>query len=148
MFHREAKLYGRIINENGVKYDPRYMRNTEFGSDLQQFNLRHELDGSSIPDYARRVAPLHVLVETCYAIAPKRTKRAVKNISPVDQWNAEHGAAFSRIKEQIENAIILAHPKKSHAICLFSDAPDTHCAAILSQMLKDQTSKPVEEQDH
>lgn len=55
---------------------------------------------------------------------------------------------FDRIKKQLSAFVKLAHPKPEHALCLFSDASDTHWAAMLTQVPNDQRRKAFEDQQH
>jgi len=132
LFLREANFCGRIIDSKGVRHDPRSldtlknMRTPEVAGDLQQFLCATGWMRSSIPEYAKTIAPLHNLMEDCYTRAGKRTKRAVRKTTLHGLWGAAHSSAFSQIKAQLSRALTLAHPKEGHTTCLFSDASDTH----------------------
>ena len=68
-FLNEANFCGRIIDKEGVKYDPlgmenlMTMRHPEFASDLQQFLCAKNWMRTAIPDYSRVISPLHNLME-------------------------------------------------------------------------------------
>ena len=107
LFMREAKFCGRVIDADGVRYDPRgldalmYMRRPVMASDLQQFLCATNWMRNSILDYSRLISPLHMVMEECYSKAKKRTKRAVRNIAVSGLWGEQHDAAFSQIKTSI-----------------------------------------------
>ena len=153
-FMREAKFCGRIISAEGVKYHPRQfdsllnMKRPTMEADLQQFLCATNWMRNSIPEYATRIEPLHKLLETCYKKAGKRTKRALRNLSITSLWGTIHDDTFASIKSQLAAAVKLAHPKPNTALCLFTDASETHWSAILTQVHKDQRRKEIEDQEH
>jgi len=72
LFMREAKFWGRVIDSEGVRYDPRSlstlmeMRTPELAGDIQQFICATNRMRNSIPEYSKVVAPLHNLMEQFY----------------------------------------------------------------------------------
>ena len=103
---------------------------------------------NSIPEYAKRIEPLHDLLESCYKKAGKRTKRALRNLSLSNSWGTEHDTAFATIKSQLAASVKLAHPRQETAFCLFTDASETHWSAILTQVPLNQRRKEIEKQEH
>ena len=154
MFLRSAKYCGRILSSDGIQFDPRHfdtlitMNTPTYGNELQQLLCATNWMRTSIPAYAQTIAPLHNLMETVYKRAGGRTKRAVSKICLTDSWGSAHDDAFNGIKKQLAASTKLAHPKSDHNICLFTDASDTHRAAILPQISDSQKRMPVEEQEH
>ena len=155
VFTREVKFCGRIISAEGIKYNPRNlevllnMKRPEMASDLQQFICATNWMRNSIPDYAKRIEPLHNLLETCYKeVGGKRTKRALRNLNIADKWGAEHDSTFASIKSQLASTVKLAYPRPDAFMCLFTDASDTHWSAILTQVPESQRRKLIEDQDH
>jgi len=124
------------------------MHSSVNGGDLQQFICATNWMRSSIPEYTKVVAPLHNLMESCYAIAKKRTKRAVRNISLTELWGADHDVAFHQVKSSLAQSLKLAHPKDGYVTCLFADASDTHWSSVLTQVPESEVKLPVEKQKH
>ena len=83
-------------------------------------------------------------MEQVYRIAGGRTKRKVSKIPLTSSWGAEHDFAFAAIKKQLVRSVELAHPKPNDCICLFTDASDTHWAAIFTQIPTEHIKKEVE----
>jgi len=154
LFLRKANFCGRIIDGDGTRFDPRRldtllsMRKPEHAGDLQQFICATNWMRSSIPEYSTVIAPLHNLMESCYAVAKKRTKRAVRNISLTKLWGADHDSAFQQIKSFLAQSLKLAHPKQGYVTCLFSDASDTHWSSVLTQVPEQEMDRCVEDQNH
>lgn len=154
LFLKEAPFCGRLIDESGIKFNPRdlatllNMRKPEFASDLQQFLCASNWMRRSIPEYAKTIAPLHALMEACFAKAQKRTKRAVQNISLHGLWGTDHDIAFKQVQTHLTHAIKLAFPLQDHRLCLFTDASETHWGSVLTQVEESQLSLDVEEQNH
>ena len=61
---------------------------------------------------------------------------------------SEHDKSFDSIKRQTARSTRTAHPKADHALCLFTDASETHWSGILTQVPNDQLKRPLEEQEH
>ena len=107
VFLKSAKFCGRIVDADGVRYDPAglecliNMRAPERGGDLQQFLCATNWMRTSIPNYSCVISPLHKLLERVYSIAGKRTKRAVRNVQLAGLWGADHLSAFEQKKKTI-----------------------------------------------
>ena len=135
-----ANFCGRIMTKEGVQYHPRNfesflaMQRPTKADELQQLLCATNWMRNSIPAYAITIAPLHHLLESAYAKAGKRTKLAVRKISIADEWGAEHEESFANIQTQLGASVKIAHPKREHSMCLFTDASDAHWAAILTQV--------------
>ena len=154
LFARGVQFCGRIISADGLQYHPRHyesviaMRTPTMASEIQQFVCATDWMRISIPPYSQRIAPLHQLLETFYTRAGKRRKRPLRNLSLSYSWGATHDSAFADIKQQIAASVKLAHPKSDHNMCLFTDASDTHWAAVLIQVPTEDEHKAVNEQRH
>lgn len=137
-----------------MTFDPRHlqslidMRRPTTANQLQQFLCATNWMRTSIPEYSKKISPLHELMECCYKKAGKRTKRSVAKISLVGLWGAKHDDAICNVKNHLAHAVSLAHPKDNRDLCLFTDASDAHWAAVLTQVEKTQFSLAVVEQDH
>ena len=154
LFANEVQFCGRIISRQGVQYHPRHfhaltsMKTPTMAGELQQFVCATNWMRNSIPNYSQRIALLHHLLEDTYSHVGKRTKHALRNIYITNSWGAIHDAAFADIKQQLAASVKLAHPKSDHHLCLFTDASDTHWAAILTQLPTHDRRKDIEEQNH
>lgn len=145
-FLKQVNFCGRRISADGVTHDPRNfevitsMKQPRTGAELQQFLCATNWMRPSLPDYSRLIHPLHELMESIYTAAGKRTKKAATKFNLDDQWGVEHTHCFNAIQNQLAASTKLAFPKSTHALCLFTDASDTHWAAVLTQVpqLKDQ----------
>lgn len=153
-FTKKAKFCGRILSTEGVQYEPRNfsvllnMRKPTHADQLQQLLCATNWMRNSIPTYSTTIAPLHKLLEDAYKTAGKRTKKAVRRIRLDSSWGAEHDRSFELIKKQLAASTKLAHPKVDHTMCLFTDASESHWAAILTQTPKTQFRKPIDQQEH
>jgi len=90
LFLRQAGFCGRMIDGEGVRFDPRrldtllHMKPPQQAGDLQQFLCASNWMRTSIPEYSKLISPLHDLMD--YAKTKKRTKRAVRNIAMTGLW--------------------------------------------------------------
>lgn len=154
LFLRETKFCGRIIDGEGIRFDPRSldallnMHRPEKAGDLLQFICATSWMRNSIPEYATTIAPLHEIMELCYRKAKKRTKRAVRKISLSGLWGRDHDCAFQQIKNSIAQSVKLAHPKRDSDLCLFSDASESHWSSVLTQTNRLGRNRPIDEQEH
>ena len=78
----------------------------------------------------------------------KRTKKALRKLSIINSWGATHDAAFADIKGQLTASGKLGFQKKQKTLCLFTDASDTHWAAVLTTVLTEDRSLNLEKQRH
>ena len=99
---------------------------------------------SSIPEYAKVVAPLRSQMEKSYTEFKKRTMRAVLSVSLTNLWGTLHDSSFMQIKDLLGNSLRLSGPKKGFIPFLFSDAPDNHRSAVLTQVPDSQMEITVE----
>lgn len=153
-FLKEAKFCGRIISKDGFRYDPRHfqsildMKVPQTAAQLQQFICATNWMRNSIPLYSQTIKPLHDLLESVYKDVGGRTKRRITKVSINGSWGKDHDEAFSTIKNQLANTTKLSFPKKDHTMCLFTDASETHWAAVLTQIPNADTKKKIEDQLH
>ncbi len=63
-------------------------------------------------------------------------------------WRTTHDSAFSCIKTEIAQKLKLSHRKEGYRLSLFTDASDTHWAAVLTQVPKSQLDMSIEGQAH
>lgn len=154
LFSKSVKFCGRLTTPEGVQYQPRHfyalskMLKPTKASELQQFICAKNWIRKSIPFYSERIAPLQDLLEKCYKLVGKRTKRALRNTAIENEWGASHDTAFAEIKTQLVSSVKMAHPKDTHSFCLFTDASDTHWAPIFTQVPIEEQKQEIENQNH
>lgn len=155
LFAKKVKFCGRIISKDGVQFHPRHfqslldMKKPTKANELQQLLCATNWMRNSIPSYSIVVEPLHNLLEkTISKGGGKRTKQALRKFDITNEWGTKHDDAFVTIKRQLAASVKLSYPKANHSMCLFTDASDTHWAAILSQVPHTERRKPIEEQSH
>ena len=154
LFCKEVTFCGRIISADGIRHHPRHfeslvsMKRPKMAHELQQLLCATIWMRTSLPNYAAVIAPLHDLLEQVYAKTGKRTKTAIRKQTLDNLWGREHDEAFHNIKQQLAAAVKLAHVKENYLICLFTDASESHWAAILTQVPSDQRKRDIEEQEH
>lgn len=153
-FLREAHFVGRIVNEDGVRYDPKGMRQLldmklpNTGQELLQFVHATSWMCHSIPEYAERIAPLTLALKKLSAAVGSNTRRALKNKSLVKVWNKDCDEAFLRIQDRLRQSILLAHYKEECQLTLCTDASETHRSALCTQVPRTDVCKPLAEQRH
>ena len=154
-FSKRVQFCGCIITLEGIQYHPRHfeslasMKKLTTARYLQQLLCATNWMRLSIPNHAKVVEPLHNLMEETYSKAGgKRTKRAIRNLSIIAEWGANHDDAFSAIIKQLDAAVKLSHPKSDFELCLFTNVSDTHWSGIITQVPKDHRNKLIDEQDH
>jgi hypothetical protein len=73
-----------------------------------------------------------------------KTSKLLGFKSNSDEWKMEREEVFSQIKTFIQHSEELSHPKAKHIMCLFTDASDGHCGAMLNQNHPDQLDQEQE----
>jgi Reverse transcriptase (RNA-dependent DNA polymerase) len=129
LFAKTARGCGRLISGNCVKFDPARLQGlldmpgSTSGADLQQFMCALNWMQSSMPMYNALVSPLNSFLETVYAAAGARTKKAAGKTNLRDLgWNASHTEAFQQCKGALAAAATLVHPRDEMRFCVFTDA--------------------------
>ena len=126
-FKTEVKWCGRIISKEGIRFDPRsrdallQLSRPVTGGDLQQFLCALGWMRSSIPEFAKLVAPLQKLLERVYKKADGRTKQKAKRV-PLSTigWGQEEESCFEKVKHELQNSCTLAHLDNEKQLCLFT----------------------------
>ena len=154
IFLKTATFCGRIINPDGIQYDPRNlaaiknMPKPQVGGQLQQLLCATNGMRNSIPRYSELVSPLQQLMEKVYTLKGSRKKRSIANHSLTQLWGPDHSAAYTALKKQIALSTRLAYSKSDCTLCLFTDASERHWASILTQFPTNQLRLPIEDQAH
>lgn len=155
LYTTEVRWCGRLVTPDGVRYDPRRldalksMEPPTTGAHLQQFLCALQWVKKGIPNFTELVAPLHDFMETIYALAEKRTKRAVTCVILSDQgWGKDQLNAFEACKSALTNQVTLSHRDPSQRLCVYTDASDMVWSGIITQVPVIDVSKPHKEQRH
>ena len=152
LFVREVKFCGRIIDEHGIRFEPRNldalmtMQEPRSSVELQQLLCATNWMRNAFPNYSKVVAPLHQLMETIYSLAKSHTKRAVRRSRLDELWGGEHSEPFEMVKNQLAATVKLSHPNPNCRLCLFTDAFNSHWASILTQTPSKLRFKPIDGQ--
>ena len=117
---KEVKWCGRIISQYGVKMDPRSLSTLlempppTTADQLQQFLCAANWMRSTIPEHNKLVHPLQELLEQASQHSQRRTKKALAKIAlQAIGWSNTHSVHFQNVKDDLINAITLAHPVDS-----------------------------------
>lgn len=155
LFSKVIRWCGRFIYKDGVTCDPSRLlglKNTrmpETSAELSQFVYCLQWMSGSIPDFATRIAPLREVLEEAYNRSGKRTTKSIQNIRLAKlSWGTAHADAYLELQEQLRNAVKLSHRDADKNICVFTDASNTHWAAVVTQCEVGELEKIVEEQQH
>jgi RNase H-like domain found in reverse transcriptase len=102
-----------------------------------------------MPMYNALVSPLNLFLETVYAAAGARTKKAAgKTILWDLGWNASHTESFQQCKSALAAAATLAHPRDEMRLCVFTDASQNVWSAVVTQVSPRDLDKPLADQQH
>ena len=154
LFSNEAEFCGRIFTKNGFRFDDKKvsslvaMSRPTKGHELQQFLCAINWMRNSVPEYSKITASLNSLLEHVYKLCSSRKKSAVKKLSLHGLWTEEHDMAFKSIKQQLARSTTMAFPKQYCQLCLFTDASDTHWAAVLTQIPQTEIGMDINDQKH
>lgn len=104
---------------------------------------------NAILDFADRVSPLRKTLEDAYLRSGKRTGKSIQSI-PLHtlSWGPEQEEAFHSLQDSLRKSVMLSHPDPSKETCVFTDASDSHWAAVVTQCAPTELDKPIEEQRH
>lgn len=127
-----------MICKNGFQIDPRnaeplqIIKSPRTKVELCQFVHCCRWMSLSIPDFARRSAPLTKLLEKAFEKVGRRTKCSIKKISVSElSWEIENEEAYQSLQITRRKSTELAHPKKGYVICIHKAALDRFWAAVI-----------------
>lgn len=104
---------------------------------------------STIPEFARTVAPLLSALEKVYSRSTRRTKIAVAKVElTAADFGESELKAFEKLKKCLHDAATLAHPDPQKLLCLFTDASDKSWSGMLTQIPKCDLDLEFSEQKH
>jgi hypothetical protein len=158
VFYTEAvKWCGRYADGEGVWHDPQRiqglvdMRRPQNAGELMQFLCAMLWMRQSLPEVIPTVAPLQDLLTAKLEGTKKKTKKeATRVVITEEEWQREGEKAFADAKSLLSQAIKLAHPQlaETHITCVFTDASDLYYGVTVTQIPREDITKPVADQRH
>lgn len=155
IFTRRVRWCGRIIDGNGVTFDPRnlnglqQMQSPTTGAQLQQFVCALQWVKSAVPNFSALTAPLHYFMEKVYTHSSSRKKNDVGKISLKNLgWSETEENCFVQCKHALSHQVTLTHRDPDKRLSIFTDASDTGWSGILTQVPFHQLQRPFDEQNH
>ena len=134
LFARETTFLGHVISADGVKTEPRKVRDVANMlpcrniKDVQTFLGMTQYYAKFIPNFQEIALPLSKLLK-------KNTKF---------EWTMEQQIAFETLKNKLISAPILAYPMDDCQYILDTDASNYALGAVLSQLQPDENGKLIE----
>lgn len=154
-FLRRVRWCGRIIDSEGVQFDPRNLSGLlgiqlpRTAAELCEYVHCLQWMASSMPDFASRIAPLKEILEEAYSKAGSRKKSSVKKIQLTSlSWGKRHEEMFNEFQRELKNMVKLAHREEDKSICIYTDASDAYWAGVVTQCHAAELDKKTEDQKH
>lgn len=63
-------------------------------------------------------------------------------------WGQEQQNAFNALQDSLRSAVNISHSDPEKETCVFTDASESHWAAVVTQVETTELQKPVKEQKH
>jgi len=143
-FKREIIWLGRLFTPEGVKPSPDMVQSIRQLSvntpqDLQRFYHCLSWLRSSIPDFARKVAPLHDLLEHQYQYTYKhrRTRKALGKLKLIHGWTMEHATLIRTLQDDLLTSALRAYPNPDYYRHVLLDASADGWALFITQTKDD-----------
>ena len=139
LFRREVKFLGHIVSTEGIATDPDKIKavqewqkpNSE--SDLRSFLGLAGYYRRYVPSFAQIAKPLHHCLGNTTK-TKKGSRRQPQDSRPFDEkWSNECTMAFTKLKEHLTTAPVLAYPDFSKSFVVETDASFQGLGAVLSQ---------------
>ncbi len=103
----------------------------------------------TIPEFAKRVAPLVKVLEQAYEKSGKRTKRAIKNIALRRlSRGPDQERALTDLQDSLRNAVKMSYSDPDKVPCVFTDALNRFWSGIVTQTTAADLQKPLPKQRH
>jgi hypothetical protein len=140
LFATTVRYCGRLIAKDRVRIDPKNMKaqqtmqEPQNGADLVQYVAAVNWIRSVIPDYSKRVAPLHAALAKLFEGKIRRTKKAAAAVSLLHLWGPEEQAAFKNLQAAIMDSMTLAFTDPDKRICVLTDASIFFYAGLVTQI--------------
>ena len=134
LFRREISYLGHVINENGLKTDPKKVDAVrKWPIPIYLTDVRGFIGLCSY--YRRFIKNFGEQVKVLSTLTTKNSDRV---------WREEHTEAFRKMKEALTNTPLLAHPQEGSEYILDTDASTWAIGAVLSQRQKTADGKEEE----
>ena len=154
----QATYCGRIINGLGVKMNPRNyetflnMSTPQYAGELASFVHGITWMNTSLPRLNEHMAPLQNLLEKIYKEkgSRKRRKYETYNLHTMGAWTDVEQTAYDECKKILADPVMMAHPLQDQEsdVCVLTDASHHFYAGMVTQVVKWNETKPVDEQHH
>ena len=155
LYATKVKWCGRIIDNEGVKFDPSRisgladMEQPVTAGELCEFIHCMQWMACSVPAFAERIEPLRKILEKAFERTGQRTHRSVRNMAlSTLSWGPKENNSFLELQESLRNAVKLAHIRDDMEVCIYTDASDQHWAAVVTQCALEDLDKDLTEQKH
>ncbi len=128
IFRRKVKFLGHVVSDRGIETDPDKLSAVKDWPRPQNLTELRSFVGFCsyyrrfLPDFAATAKPLIKLTE--------------KNA--VFRWEDDQEQAWSKLKQLMTEAPVLAYPNRDATFVLDTDASDTGIGAVLSQIIDDE----------
>lgn len=154
-FSKELKWCGRVIDEHGVRIEPRRtsglrdISKPETAAEICEFIHCITWMSMTIPDYAEQVAPLRDLLEETHRLSGSRNMKSIQKNNVVTLgWGHKHDTAFQNLENRLRQAVKLSHRDPSKELCVYTDASDRFWTGVLTRCEPAELTKAVPEQRH
>lgn len=159
LYTLEAEFCGRILRVTDsrvtVKFADRFydailqMGKPLTGTDLAQVLYASNWLAPTIPRLTEHLAPFRAMLTAIQTQRGSSKNKALVGSKLVDfGWNADMDRVWDRYRLAIRNAVALQTYDPERALCLFTDASDTHFAVVVTQCSEDELKLPHKEQKH
>jgi RNase H-like domain found in reverse transcriptase len=153
LYGTKVRYCGRIIPEEGVRYDPRTMSTLQHmgtphnGGDLAQYVVALTWMRISLSLFAEKAAPLQDLLEVVYQEAKERNRKKATSVSLERKWTKTCQKAFRQLQEDILTLMPTARPNPAQR-AVFTDATDAFYSGMITQISEHHLDPPVQDQQH
>lgn len=137
---REVLYCGRVYSQDGVKYNPEYIRaliempTPVNGADLRVWMMSCNWVRSAVKGFAELLLPFTDIWKRVLKLAGSQRTAAVKKVQLLSVgWNAEIEQAFRRMNRAVANASMVAYPDPGKTVLMFTDASDRFYSAVIVQ---------------
>ena len=124
------------------------MQRPETAGDLQQFICAINWMRKGIPEHNKNVGPLQTLLLTLTKGHGSKKKELEKVQLGSDIWTPEVHKHVADIKRLIADRVTLSHLDPDKQLCMNTDASDHTWAGVLTQIPREDATKPQAEQRH
>ena len=133
LVHKKVEYLGYVVSSSGIAADPKKIYAVEnFPRSTDLKSLRSFL---GLTSYYRRFIPNYsIIAQPMYKLTHKDVQY---------QWCGRCEEAFTRLKQALTNAPVLAYPCFEDSFLLETDASGEGLGAVLSQRQNDKTIRPI-----